>query len=87
MTTPPGGVAQLAEHYVRNVGVAGSNPVTSTAHQNPLRDSDTSLRVPVAGHDVIDWRRSVDSGDRDEPDRFGDSAVVSRSEVLPPRGP
>lgn len=25
-----GGVAQLGEHYVRNVGVVGSNPITST---------------------------------------------------------
>ena len=25
-----GGVAQLGEHYVRNVGVGGSNPLTST---------------------------------------------------------
>jgi putative hydrolase of the HAD superfamily len=30
LSSPYGGVAQLAEHYVRNVGVAGSNPVTST---------------------------------------------------------
>jgi hypothetical protein len=27
-----GGLAQLGEHYVRNVGVAGSTPVPSTKH-------------------------------------------------------
>ncbi len=27
---PHGGVAQLVEHYVRNVGAGGSSPLTST---------------------------------------------------------
>ena len=32
-----GGVAQLAERYVRNVEAVGSNPITST---NPQSDPD-----------------------------------------------
>jgi hypothetical protein len=32
------GVAQLAEHFTRNEGVAGSNPVSSTKSK-PLRNA------------------------------------------------
>lgn len=34
-----GGLAQLGEHYVRNVGVAGSTPVPSTNSRSRMPDA------------------------------------------------
>ena len=49
-----GAVAQLGEHHVRNVGVAGSNPVCSTTKQNCLRGQKVwfELFAPPAAYDI-----------------------------------
>ena len=48
-----GGVAQLGEHHVRNVGVKGSNPSVSMLCPNPVRRIRAfliirRLRLPAA---------------------------------------
>ena len=41
-----GGLAQLGEHYVRNVGVEGSNPFCSTIQSHGIRTSRRIARNP-----------------------------------------
>src|SRR5580700_9368819 len=53
----PGGVAQLAERYVRNVEAVGSNPITSTRLVGPHDLSRScvcmfGVRLPRSCHDV-----------------------------------
>ena len=41
------GIAQLVEHNLAKVGVAGSSPVSRSGFESTVEDATGSLRIPV----------------------------------------